>query len=42
VNLVPEPLKNVIVDPNGDSRLARRSAKNRAALTIPEVDCFFI
>ena len=37
VNLVPEPVKKVIVDPNGDSRLARRSAKNRAAPTIPKV-----
>jgi hypothetical protein len=35
VNLPPEPLKDVVVDPNRDSRFARPNGNNSAAPTMP-------
>jgi hypothetical protein len=40
VNLVPEPLEDVIVDPDGDPRLAGRSAQNGTTPPMPEVVLF--
>src|SRR5258708_607673 len=37
VNLIPKPLKDVVVDPDGDSRLAGRGAKNGTATTVPKI-----
>src|SRR6266498_1576565 len=40
VNLLSKPLEDIVVDPDGDSRLARRGAKNSAAPAILEVVLF--